>query len=402
MKANMLALTCGVCIALLCAELLLRVSPPDFMADNLWAQYDQDVGWKKLPTANGKVTNGCISLNHIHVNSLGFRDKEWSDETRYQIAVLGDSYMEGQHLPEGTIAPQVLEQLLGVPVLNAGLDGMGTLHEYLVYKKYIAKYKPKIVLLFMYPFNDIQDNSQRLAAKYRLVSPRASLDASGTMTTHFPDAPPLTDSSFRLAVKQYSKTALMFFRGYEYWTMLSLSIPNVYFSRVYLPEDESWREAWTIAEQVLSALNHEVQANGGTLFLVPIPEYIQLSRDWKQDLTHFYGAELPEGFSRERPLRGIERIARLHDIPLIPLEQAFRDYRDRFDVHAPYFYYRCDGHWNPLGHFVAANVVAQYLVARGAITGMPATFERNLQTSPRQILGEGYVQIYGRSLYRNH
>ena len=92
--------------------MILRIYPPDFMSDNLWRRYDKDVGPMLLPNAIGKWAKGCLSISHIRANSLGFRDKEWSNDETYKIAVLGDSFMEGDQLPEGTIVPQLLEKIL--------------------------------------------------------------------------------------------------------------------------------------------------------------------------------------------------------------------------------------------------------------------------------------------------
>jgi hypothetical protein len=333
---------------------------------------------------------------------LGFRDKEWSDEDRYKIAVLGDSYMEGQHLPEGTVAPQVLERLLHVPVLNAGLEGAGTLQEYLVYKKYLARHKPQSVLLFIYPYNDIQDNSKNLANSMMLW-PQAFTDSSGQIVVHYPETPPETESKVWAVTKQYVKTLLMLRRGYQYWQNLDKWTPNIYLGGVYFPEDEKWQEAWRITEHYLVELKKEIESNGGKLFLVVIPEYIQISHEWQRELlARYHLKELPPGFSKERHLQHLGHIAKAHEIPVIPLDQIFRQYRDKYQLPAPYFYYRCDGHLNPLGHFLAANVVAKYLLDHdglrlneGAEKATRAVIERNISLTPEDILSEeGYSQIY--------
>jgi hypothetical protein len=402
-KANCVALIIGIGIAILLCEVILRIYPPDFMSDNLWRQYDKDVGWMLLPTANGKSNNGCIVINHINVNSLGFRDKEWSNDETYKIAVLGDSYMEGQHLPEGTIVPQLLERILGVPVLNAGLDGYGTLHEYLVYNKYVAPHQPQLVLLFIYPFNDIQDNSKSLASNYVLRWPQAFIDPSGHIAVHFPDMPPSSDSGIRTAIKSHVKTLLMLWRGYEYWKNLGRWTPNMYLGGVYLPENEMWRDAWKITEFYLVELKHEIEKNGGKLVTVSIPEYIQISPNWERELEeHYHINELPEGFDRDRPLRKLQQTAAANDIPIIRLDEFLKEYRDKFGLPAPYFYYRCDGHLNPLGHFLAANLVVRYLLDHddmlmneSAKKAIRSAVERNVKLSPHEILSqEGYDQIY--------
>jgi hypothetical protein len=401
-KGNVAALGIGIGIAFLLCEVILRIYPPDLMSEHLWRQYDKDIGWKIVPTANGLANNGCTVIKDIKVNNSGFRDKEWSNDQTYKVAVLGDSYMEGQHLPEGTLVPQVLEGLLHVPVLNAGLEGAGTVQEYLVFKKYLAPYRPNLVLLFMYPYNDIQDNSKALANS-PMVWPQAIIDSSGHITVDYPDMPPSTDSQIWTVTKQYVKTLLLLRRGYQYWKNLYKWIPNIYLGGVYFPENNIWQDAWKITEFYLVELRKEIEKNGGKLFIVVIPEYIQISHQWEQELKERYHLkELPAGFSRERHLRKLDQIAKANDLPLIPLDQTFRQYRDKFQLPAPYFYYRCDGHLNPLGHFLAANVVAKHLLDHDDMLFNESTkakvrsvVSRNLNLNPEEILSpEGYHQIY--------
>src|SRR6185312_1295388 len=107
MKSNILALMLGLLLAFLCSEVVLRVFPPAFMSDELYRQYDHDVGWLLKPVQSARTSKSCLNIHPIHVNHQGFRDKEW--EGKSTIAVLGDSFMQGSQLPDGTLVPQVLE-----------------------------------------------------------------------------------------------------------------------------------------------------------------------------------------------------------------------------------------------------------------------------------------------------
>ena len=281
---------------------------------------------------------------------------------------------------------------------------MGTLHEYLVFKKYVAHYQPQLVLLFGYPFNDIYENSESLSGgSSRNVWPRAFIDPSGHVGVHFPDIPPSADSEVRTAIKRYVKTLLMLWRGYEYYQKLGEWTPNTYLGGVYLAENETWRDAWKITEFYLVELKHEVEKNGGKLVIVLVPEYIRTAHNWERELKDLYHIkELPEGFDRDRPLRNFQQIARTNDIPVIQLDEFLKKYRDEFGLPVPYFHYRCDGHLNPLGHFLAANLVVkdlldhdEMLMSENAKKGIRLAVERNLKLSPHEILSqEGYDQIY--------
>jgi hypothetical protein len=402
-KANCVALIIGIGIAILLSEVILRIYPPAFMGDDLYHRYEQDIGWLLVPNPNGKLNSGCLSINHIRVNSLGFRDKEWSNDETYKIAVLGDSYMQGAQLPEGTLVPQLLEHMLGIPVLNTGIEAFGTLHEYLVFKKYVARHHPQLVLLFMYPINDVADNSESLSGHSPNPWPRAFIDPSGHIAVHFPDVPPSSYSGLRTAIKRQFKTVLLARRTYEYYQSLGVLGRNVESSGVYLPENDMWREAWKITEFYLVELKQEIEKNGGKLVTVVVPEYIRLSHNWERELKErFHYTALPEGFDRDRPLRTLQHIAAANDVPLIRLDEVFKAYRDKFDLPAPYFYYRCDGHLNPLGHFLAANLIVRYLLDHDDMLMNESTkkairsaVERNVKLNPNEILSqEGYDQIY--------
>jgi len=192
-------------------------------------------------------------------------------------------------------------------------------------------------------------------------------------------------------------------RAYDYYQSFGISVPNVNNYRVYRPEDETLRDAWKITDFYLAKLKHEVENNGGKLVIAFIPEYLRIAPDWERVLKEYLEREeLPEGFDLDQPLRKFSQIAAANDVPIIQLDDFFRKYRHKFELPAPYFYYRCDGHLNPLGHFLAANLVARYLLDRGDILMnkdilqvIQSKVERNLQLSPQEILShDGYDQIY--------
>jgi hypothetical protein len=214
------------------------------------------------------------------------------------------------------------------------------------------------------------------------------------MTVHYPMVEP-ERFGWRQVMKQI-KTALLLRRSYD--ALKAFSIPGSRLSSwdgPYLPETDAWTEAWIITERYLVKLHEAVHANGGTLFIVPVPEYIQLSHEWQEDLQEFYHAPIPQGFVRERPRQKLDAIAKAHNLSIISLDAMLRAYRDHWTLPAPYFYYRCDGHWNPLGHFLAANMIADHLIERGLVRGNREAMKRNLTRSPKDILSvEGYQQIY--------
>jgi hypothetical protein len=317
--------------------------------------------------------------------------------------------MQGRELPEKVPVPQLLEGLLGFRTLNAGLNNFGTVNEYLVFRKYVAPYKPKLVILFFYATNDVSDNSYNLRKKFGAgdLWPTGQLDQSGQISVRYPQAPPAADSTpLRAMVKRYSKTLLLFRRLYDYYEAFSVTrwrVNGMGYNQIYMPETEDYSEAWTITEFYLTRLKEEVEKGGGKLMVVPVPDYITTAKTWKEELKQFTGLkELPKDFDLDRPIVKLRQITEARQIPVIELAPFFIRYRDEFDIKMPYFSYRCDGHLNPLGHFLAANLIAKHLLMNDTvpITGMTknrllSKVERNLKLSPASILSkEGFAQIY--------
>jgi hypothetical protein len=166
------------------------------------------------------------------------------------------------------------------------------------------------------------DNSMRLWNGVRPM-PRGIITREGTIEVVYPPVNAEPEDRWRAILKRHVKTALLIRRAYDYWRAMRIDGHNVDIGGVYLPENEAWTEAWTISEHYLAELQRAVAVNGGTLYLVPIPEYLQLSSTWEQDLKAYARLDaLPDGFVRERPQRKIEAIARTHHIPMIDLFQG--------------------------------------------------------------------------------
>ena len=73
-----------------------------------------------------------------------------------------------------------------------------------------------------------------------------------------------------------------------------------------------------------------------------------------------------------------------------------------FELKAPYFSYRCNGHWNPVGHYLAVNNLVHYMVSESIldIQSVRAQYQNEILMGevlkvPVEILGrKGFEQIY--------
>ena len=101
---------------------------------------------------------GAVKINIQH-NTLGFRDREISENKHGDLIFLGDSFAYGYDSKiENRFSELVADALKSYNVYNLGISGYSTDQEYLLLKKYAHLYNPSIVYL-LYHHNDWYGNS---------------------------------------------------------------------------------------------------------------------------------------------------------------------------------------------------------------------------------------------------
>ena len=86
----------------------------------------------------------------------GFRNA--ADLDRADIALIGDSYIEGSYVSDNETAAVRLQEQLGRPVENLGVAGYGSLQELKVLEKYALPLHPTLVVWFFFEGNDLDDD----------------------------------------------------------------------------------------------------------------------------------------------------------------------------------------------------------------------------------------------------
>ena len=386
-------------VAFLLGEGLLRLVPHTLTDFHSSFQYsgDPDVGYLPLPRQDAAYNLACLRNPHVRTNGLGFRGGEWQATRSPRIALLGDSYMLALTIDERRHLASLLRSSTGGEIWNAGVSGYGTFQELLVWRKVLRDRKPDLTVLFLYLENDVRDNHCGLSrAEGQIYSPCLEIRAGEPhQRTDFelrrPDA----------GWKTWLKTNCYTFRALRKLSGKRPSRPprgrffdqESFAYNVYRPHlSRQWDEAWQVTEWALKELKAETEAAGSRLLVVNVPGPLQLAPDWRAELTAQIGAEpAPADFDMQYPLTRLEAIAASAAIDLLDLRPAFLAYRDRHALKAPVFGWCCDGHWNPLGHRLAADLVHDRLVASGWIEGevLPET------APPLEVLGEAlYADIF--------
>ena len=91
-------------------------------------------------------------------DSHGFRNTR--EIERADVALIGDSYVEGSYVSDEETVASVLEDLTGLSVANLGRAGYGTLQEQEVLRRYALPLRPRMVAWFFFEGNDLYNDEE--------------------------------------------------------------------------------------------------------------------------------------------------------------------------------------------------------------------------------------------------
>jgi hypothetical protein len=432
---NLLLLFVSLLASLALVEAGLRLFSQRYVAlHQNAANNGSTVKYRNLP--DGLVTlrpgksfrhqTACTNIEGISVNADGFRDRPWpSTKDGQRIAVMGDSFVEALHVANGVHVAALLARLTGTQVLNAGISGYSTVTELFAYRRLVRPLRPDVVVLFVYPGNDVRGNSCRLDPTRSLcgevgehgVTYRDGKSAQGNRGAGTQPPTPTVDDSSGGTVARLKDALRKHLVVYQALHDLKVLVQGAYNQlRGYVPprwqlylnrELPDWEDAWRITEDALKTLKDEVEADGARLALVAIPEHFTTSREWRHEMMFGAASAVPDDFDPALPSRRLAAVAKRIGVPLLDLRPAMLAYRDANDLSYPYFSYTCDGHWNPLTHYLASHATAAFLAQQGLVgknqsdrAGLMSARRDAFARNPKAILGtEAYRQIFEGGTY---
>ena len=140
-------------------------------------------------------------------DSRGFRNP--CDRSRADVVLIGDSYVEGNHVSDEETVAAALERFSDRPVVNLAVAGYGTLQELVVLERHALPLAPRLVAWFFFEGNDLYDDQNHENAQLAFQSPPPETAAA-------PSGAPKRRFSWRsgkqLADASFSKNALSLLR----------------------------------------------------------------------------------------------------------------------------------------------------------------------------------------------
>lgn len=291
-------------------------------------QRDELLGFSLKPYASCWRQSRDFKIEY-QINSLGLREREITEEKPKgvkRILLLGDSFTEGTGVSlEATFGKQ-LEGLLDLEVINAGVSGYSTLHEYLWLKERGFKLQPDLVIL------NVNETDLVEAAKYHQIWERHN----------FSDLRPELSGSM---IDRLKLLTLIRDRVMPLWRRKSESKTTVFINSP---------EYWRLVESDIRRIDFLTRGRNIPLLIVFQPH------------GHHVG---PTAWAQGRLAHGF-RMGQIYptEIPKLLADLAeevgfkFLDLTDTFAaIDATAFYFPYDGHWTAAGHKLAAETIYKYL-----------------------------------------
>ncbi len=370
----------AVAISGMLAELGARYLLPRDAVSGWLYQYDPECTFLLRP--NGyydaliQVSATDQQVVEQRVSSQGVRDRVYGPKApdEYRILMLGDSFTFGHTVPEEETIPKQLERLLaseGLPkrvsVINAGLLAAGPLQELGMLRKYGLALDPDLVVLQLYPENDIDDCLATVGKVQRAYNVGARrLRRIFQQQAFFPFRAErwvnLHSRLYRQIKRVMGSDSLivgMFQRLRFYPEFRAPSLPRTEKRRfdfevnlkTWYPELD---EGMSLYKRYILDIRAECQRHNLDLIVYSIPSFRELKNCDEPDSKKLY--DEPGLYERYKAMRRVDAFLNEEHIPAVSVLEALEAPERTSDV-----YYIYDGHLNPHGNAVVAGILNDYL-----------------------------------------
>jgi len=335
-------------------------------------EYDPLLGWKNKRNCSGDVHTTEYQLR-VEYNAKGVRglERDYAKPPQvFRVVILGDSFVDAWMVQTQDRMSEVLEKTLGplVQVIALGVAGYSTDQELLLLETEGWKYQPDLVVLAFY-FNDVLYNDNHRVAS-GVEKPVFAMDYAGNLTlTNVPVPRPVMHAlKDKLKLYELIRTAVI---SYPWLYSLAAKAGLAYLPRANalpskLPDEfmvydkistPQLKRIWGVTQALLRRMKEETDKRKVKLVVFYVPEKMEVYPD------EWTSSHIPPQYDPGEVARNLVRICRAEDIPYIEPSERFREVAQKSRL-----YYKYDIHWNPAGHRLAGEMLAEYI--KGFVPGV--------------------------------
>lgn len=349
-------------ISLLLCELVLRIFPiPNrFLLQELLEQQwepDPELLLKLKPNLDVKIFGHPDFAYSLHTNELGLRDEAFDGV--FEIAALGDSFTFGFGVEEEESWPAQLEMMGDFRVANLGWAGWSSA----VYPTTLVRYAVPLqsrIWLWAFYVNDLSESAGAtdfLASAETNYLERIRSDSALVMDLGFPYSLRIVQLLAALfnpelfvlpnsGDVEFNSDGLQMRIGNYPWMMSD-------------PNDPEIQRGWQITENAILEAKQLADRHDATLVVIFVPS--RENAYWPVIEGSLPDFDIQQLTDVEDKLAGI---CELNDVGYLNLVPGFRQQAEARQM----LYFPLDGHWNPAGHSLAAEIIYGYLVAEGLLS----------------------------------
>jgi hypothetical protein len=329
-----------------------------------YTEYDEDFVVRGIPNLRLTVDTHPEYVMHVALNELGYRDPLTSG--RVHALVLGDSFIFGTGVEHEQTFCEQLHRRTGTPFVNLAIGSYGPAHHVQVLARDTGAFDAKVVLM-MLSLNDVEDCGRYKEWRdrpYPRVPNPAALAA-------VPALPPMpwkeraldtikASLTYRLVkwnlnpdkVNRCFQTSLRHREG-----ALDLEFNEGILSWAD-PEQGAAPQNWELFARAMAETRAWSERRGIPVAVVIVPSKEEVYRAAR--LRAGGSPQFDETFSAMR--RRMGQVCTEHGFVFFDLTDPMREHVERTKEQV---YYCWDGHWNPRGHAVAAELTLDFLTRRG-------------------------------------
>lgn len=276
----------------------------------------------------------------IITNEDGFRDDPIPPTKSFKILLLGDSFAFGYGVARPYLFADLLEQNLGVEVINAATGGFDLIHQLQFLKYYARHYSPDLILYAMYLGNDLTKNDKWTYNGENIIGV-----GRPTVRSHW-------DIKLASLVKILRHRLRFSNPNRREWTP-----PFLYLAMTAKNLDAEAQKRYRDSQILFRDLVSESKKMKTPLLLVTIPYKTAVEADAQKRLSKNV-EKFWLDYDLLRPQREIRQWAKESNIPFHDLTS---DLRENYEKNNRRLYFFKDGHLNQEGHAVVAKALLPFL-----------------------------------------